>query len=167
MTSEPTGRRRFQADQSFMVLSRTFEAPISEVWAALTDPQRTAKWFGPWSGDPSSAKISVQMMAEEGAPEMDARVLECEPPRRLVLETGEGASAWHLEVDLIQQNESQVSLELSHRLSDPELASQAGPGWEFYLDRLVAAESGGDPETVSFDAYYPSQAAYYRDLFID
>lgn len=165
MTSDPSGKRHCRDDQSFLVVSRSFRAPLDEVWAAVTDPHRTAKWFGPWTGNPHSGIISVQMMAEEGAPEMEARVLECDSPRRLVLETGEGAETWHLEVDLIQQDEAQVRLELSHRLSDPELASQAGPGWEFYLDRMVAAESGGDPEAVSFDSYYPSQAGYYRELF--
>ena len=38
-----------------------------------------------------------------------------------------------------------------------------GPGWEYYLDRLVAAETGGDPATVDFDRdYYPAMAEHYR-----
>lgn len=167
MSPNPTGRRHTRADESFLVVARTFNAPIQEVWAAVTDSERTARWFGPWRGDPSSGTIWVQMMAEEGHPEMDARIVECDPPRRLVLETGAEAGGWHLELDLIQREESQVSLELSHQLRDPELASQAGPGWEFYLDRLVAAETDGDVAAVAFEDYYPSQAEYYRGLFTD
>lgn len=165
MSPNPTGRCHTHEGDAFLVVARAFNAPIEDVWASVTDPERTARWFGPWSGDPASGRIAVTMLVEEGAPSMEARVLECVPPRRLVLETGDGADAWHLELDLIQCELSQVTVELSHRLDDPELASQAGPGWEFYLDRLVAAESGGDPSAVEFEAYYPSQAGYYRALF--
>ncbi|UMG91663.1 hypothetical protein [Nocardioides sp. TF02-7] len=45
------------------------------------------------------------------------------------------------------------------------LGESMGPGWEYYLDRLVAVEGGADPATVRFDDYYPAQAPYYRDLF--
>ncbi len=47
MSPTPTGRL-FGND---LVLTRTFRAPVADVWASLTDPQRTARWFGPWQGD--------------------------------------------------------------------------------------------------------------------
>jgi hypothetical protein len=37
-----------------------------------------------------------------------------------------------------------------------------GPGWEYYLDMLVASRSGGP--LPDFGDYYPSQAAYYEGL---
>lgn len=37
--------------------------------------------------------------------------------------------------------------------------------WEYYLDRLVSAESGGDPATIDFDDDYPSQSGHYRSTF--
>ena len=41
-----------------------------------------------------------------------------------------------------------------------------GAGWEYYLDRLVAAETGGDVDAVDFDRdYYPAMAAHFRGLF--
>ena len=45
------------------------------------------------------------------------------------------------------------------------MAESVGPGWEYYLDRLVAAESGGDPASLDFDDYYPSQSEHYRSAF--
>ena len=35
-----------------------------------------------------------------------------------------------------------------------------GPGWEYYLDMLVASREG-DPQP-SFDDYYPAQHEYYQ-----
>ena len=41
-----------------------------------------------------------------------------------------------------------------------------GAGWEYYLDRLVAAETGDDVGAVDFDRdYYPAMAAHFRGLF--
>lgn len=31
-----------------LLLVRTFRAPIEDVWASLTNPESTARWFGPW-----------------------------------------------------------------------------------------------------------------------
>ena len=31
---------------------RTYPDPIEDVWSALTEPDRVARWFGLWSGDP-------------------------------------------------------------------------------------------------------------------
>lgn len=167
MTVNPTGRRHSRVDQTYLVVSRSFNTAIDDVWAALTDSNRTARWFGPWQGDPAGGKIWLEMTAEEGDAKIEARILECDAPRRLVLETGAAPHVWHLEVDLIQREDAQVSVELSHRLSDPEEAGQVGPGWEFYLDRMVAAETGGDPQAIAFETYYPAQAQYYKDLFTD
>jgi hypothetical protein len=39
-----------------------------------------------------------------------------------------------------------------------------GPGWEYYLDRLVAAETGGDVAAIDFDRdYYPAMQEHYRE----
>ena len=45
------------------------------------------------------------------------------------------------------------------------LATDVGPGWDYYLDRLVAAETGGDVVAVDFAEYHPADADHYRGLF--
>jgi uncharacterized protein YndB with AHSA1/START domain len=39
----PTGRD--------LVLIRRFRAPIEDVWASITESDRTARWFASWTGD--------------------------------------------------------------------------------------------------------------------
>lgn len=50
-----------------LVLSRTFDAKIEQVWAELTESERTVHWFGPWSGSGEpGGTISVRMAFEQG-----------------------------------------------------------------------------------------------------
>src|SRR5947207_12460528 len=87
MSPTPTGRL-FGDD---LVLTRTFRAPIADVWASLTDPERTARWFGAWEGDAAPGRtIKVQMMHEEGKPWMDLTIDACEPPTHLALSAADG-----------------------------------------------------------------------------
>lgn len=44
-------------------------------------------------------------------------------------------------------------------LDDPKSAGDVGPGWKYYLDRLVTARAA--TPRPSFDAYYPSQREHY------
>ena len=45
-------------------------------------------------------------------------------------------------------------------------AESVGPGWEYYLDRLVDAETGADPSARDFERdYYPAMRDYYRTQF--
>jgi hypothetical protein len=48
---------------------------------------------------------------------------------------------------------------------DPALADSVGPGWEYYLDRMVAAETGADPGALVWDDYYPGLRHHYRVAF--
>jgi len=42
-----------------------------------------------------------------------------------------------------------------------------GPGWEYYLDRLVAAEAGRSVAEVDYDADYPALGSSYAAMFRD
>lgn len=69
MTPKPTGRLR----GNDLVLTRSFRAPIDDVWTSITHPESTARWFGRWEGSPGAGgSIRVQMGFEEGAPWAEA-----------------------------------------------------------------------------------------------
>ena len=48
----PDRPRSPTASRSFV--TRTFHAPIDDVWAAVTEPERLARWLGTWTGDPAT-----------------------------------------------------------------------------------------------------------------
>jgi len=143
-------------------LVRTFRAPIGDVWTSLTDPQSTARWFGPWrwvdKPGPGN-QIAYTMIQEEGAPESTATVVQCVAPRLLAI-TSTGPYGVSYEITL-EQSGSTTTLTFVHHLADRGMAGDFGPGWEFYLDLLVDSREGRPYR--KFDEYYPSQMQYYRD----
>lgn len=158
MTAVPAGVRTPEG----IAIPRRIALSPSELWAWITEPDRTALWFGRWSGDPASGRVEVQLAAEEGAPTSTSTILECTAPRRLVVENGPG---WVVALDIEADGEGS-RIVLSQAMDDPELAASVGPGWEFYLDRLVAAIDGRDAGAIAFEPdYVPGQSQYYRELF--
>jgi uncharacterized protein YndB with AHSA1/START domain len=143
-------------------ITRTFRAPLEDVWAAVTEPDRLARWIGTWTGDPTTGRVDFTMTAEDGAPTEDMEIRECDPPRRLALTAHVGEDRWLLEVAL-EETDGVTTLTFSQPDIDPEAAESVGPGWEYYLDRLVAAETGGDVAAIDFGRdYYPALQEHYR-----
>lgn len=162
MTRTPAGRLFRTATGHDLVLTRTFRAPATDVWASLTEPERTARWFGPWQGDarPGST-IRVQMAYEEQQPWCDVRVEECEPPRRLAVSMVDDHGDWLLGFALTE-TDGVTELRFTQHLSSLDGVAEVGAGWEYYLDMLVASFDGTPrPE---FDEYHPGMRPYYEAL---
>ena len=162
MTNPPMARLFPTADGHDLVLSRTFRAPIEDVWASVTESERTARWFGPWEGDAGPGRtIKVQMAYEEQAPWLDVRIDVCEPPRRLAVSTNEESGTMRVEL-LLEHADGRTELRLVYHLDTNDQIGEMGPGWEYYLDMLVASRDGSP--TPSFDDYYPAMKPYYESL---
>ena len=163
MSTPPTASGSL-TESGAVVFTRRLPISREQAWAAVTDPARTARWIGPWSGDPASGTVELTMTVEEGSPTSTVEVRRCEEPVVLVVTTGPGGWVLTVRVEGDDDDESVISLEQD--IPDAESAASIGPGWDFYLDRLVEAEAGRDPDALRFDPdYYPGLAGYYRELF--
>ena len=163
MTPTTSGRRD-EREAGWVVLPRTFRMPRDEVWKAITEPERLERWIGTWSGDPAEGRVSFRMTAEgEDIPANDYVITGCRPTEHLGLEADAAGMHFELRLDLSEED-GVTTLLFAQRMSDPEVASSVGPGWEYYLDRLVAAETGGDVADVKWDDYDPALADDYRAL---
>ncbi|MFI6865942.1 SRPBCC family protein [Nocardia sp. NPDC050406] len=162
MTPQPTGRLLRTDTGRDLVLTRTFRAPIQDVWASVTEPERSARWFGPWEGEAGPGRnIKVQMVFEEGKPWFEMHIDACEPPRRLALRTTDDAGEWILDA-VLTEYAGGTELTFTQHLAPTSNVADVGPGWEYYLDAWVAAEhEAPHPE---FADYYPSMKAYYERL---
>ena len=163
--THPSGHRETRDGHDVVVLMRAFPAAVEDVWAAVTEPDRLERWMGTWEGDPANGWVGFRMTAE--SPEATAERMwidECDPPRRLATHSSTPYGDWHLALDL-EERDGVTTLTFSQRMSDPAVAADVGPGWDYYLDRLVAAETGGDVAAVDFTHYHPADSDYYRSLF--
>lgn len=161
MTKQATGQLIATALGADLVLERTFRADIVDVWASITESERTARWFASWTGTPGTGEtIKYRLMFEEGAPEGDMRIDACEPPKRLAVSTTDESGSWRLELELHTEGDRTV-LTFTHHLDDPAGADQIGPGWEYYLDLLVASRT--DDAQPQWDDYYPALKDPYAD----
>ncbi|MGW1740166.1 SRPBCC family protein [Nocardia sp. NPDC001965] len=158
----PTGRLEQTPGGHDLVLTRTYRAPIEDVWASITESERTARWFGPWEGDAAPGRtVRVKLSFEEGQPWSEYTVEVCDPPRRLALRAVDEHGSWHLEVTLTERD-GQTELAFVHHLISIEQVPEIGPGWDYYLDALGASRNGTrHPE---FDDYYPALREHYVHL---
>jgi uncharacterized protein YndB with AHSA1/START domain len=139
-------RREGEAGEEVAVLiSRTYDSAITDVWDALTDPDRVKRWFMPLSGDLRPGG-NFQLEGNAGGD-----ILDCEPPHRLRVTFGGPTSL--VELRLAPEGEDRTRLELEHTVPIEMAQSGAGalyvgPGWDggfVALDLYLRGEVVGDP----------------------
>ncbi|MGI5239651.1 SRPBCC family protein [Dactylosporangium sp. CA-139066] len=109
-----------------LLLRRTYDAPIEDVWSACTEAERLGRWLAPVEGE---LRLGGRYQLKGNA---GGEVLRCEPPRLLKVtwEMGEGMPT-EVEVRLSDDGPQRTVLELEH-------ASPAG-----IVDELVRAYGPG------------------------
>lgn len=161
MTPQPTGRIVRTEDGIDIVLTRRIHGSVEDVWASITESERTERWFGRWEGAAAvGSSIRVRMGFEEGAPWSDIRIDTCSPPEHLAVTTLDESGSWHLEIRLAGHGRHTELTFVQHR-EDTTGADDIGPGWEYYLDNLVASRDG--VPLPNFADYFPSMQSYYAD----
>lgn len=165
MTARATGRHVRRDDADTLVFERSFAAPVADVWAAVTESERLGRWIGTWRGDPASGAVRFQMNAEgDEVAEETYEIRECVPPRRLVLHAEDDYGVWDITLELTETGGTTV-LTFSQVIHEHGVVESVGPGWEYYLDRLVAVEGGQDAGALDFAGdYMPSLAPHYAAL---
>lgn len=135
---------------------RTYDTDPRDVWSALTESDRLGRWFGTWSGDPSTGTVELRMGFEDDAGPQNVTIVECEPPTRLVVDLPSPDDTWRLHLSLTGNDDGSTTLVFTQRLAEPYDATSVGPGWHYYLDRLGAVVTHA-PMDQDWDAdYYPA-----------
>lgn len=159
MSPQPTGRVVLTSAGADLILTRTFRAAIEDVWKSITDPDCTARWFGRWEGDAAPGKyVTLYLGFEQDAPPGQVLIESCRPPHHLAIAMKDEHGDWRLQISLTQTGDV-TTLTFVHHLTDATSVGDIGPGWEYYLDMLIASR-GGNP-LPSFGDYYPAQREYF------
>ena len=128
-----------------VLLRRSYDTTVQDVWDAVTDPDRMKRWFLPVSGD-LQVGGSFQLEGNAGG-----EILTCEPPRLLRVTFGDPNSI--VELRLTAQGDGATVLELEHTVPIEIAQSGAGamwvgPGWDgalLGLGLFLRGEAAGDP----------------------
>jgi uncharacterized protein YndB with AHSA1/START domain len=139
-----------------------FPASAEDVWASLTEPDRTARWFGPWEADAAPGRtIKVQMVFEDQAPWGKLHIEACDPPQRPAVSMADESGTWRMEL-LVREANGSTELRLVHHLDTEDQLGEVGPGWKYYLD-LLAATRHSSPKP-DFDDYLPCHETVLRRI---
>ncbi|MEW2163266.1 SRPBCC family protein [Streptomyces sp. NPDC007084] len=117
------GTRAYQAREARVVtLSQAYDAPVEEVWAAVTSAERIPRWFLPVSGE---LRLGGGYQLEGNA---GGTVERCEPPESFAATWEYGGDVSWIEVRLTPED-GRTRFRLDHIAHvDDERWAQFGPG---------------------------------------
>jgi uncharacterized protein YndB with AHSA1/START domain len=127
---------------------RRFPAAPAEVWSAITEPERMARWAYPGTIELRVGGAVRFDYGEQG--EGNGVVLACVENSLLEYEWGEGSDQWHIRYDLVDDGEGGTVLTFDHFLPDPSNAEFAA-GWHWHLERLGEIVVGRETADVQSD----------------
>jgi uncharacterized protein YndB with AHSA1/START domain len=151
------GTLEIDGNRRRLCFERIFEAPPEEVWSALTDPTRLARWLAPGSvGEKPSDAVSLDF-GDGGT--VTGAVLRFEPPHLLEYQwrfSGEDESIVRY---TLHAEEARTRLVLEHLALGTDHAVGYAAGWHAHLDALRDEIEGG---TGSWDERFAAVLPSYR-----
>jgi uncharacterized protein YndB with AHSA1/START domain len=142
-----------------------FDTGIDDLWSALTDPRRLARWYGEVEGDlRPGGEFHARVI---GAGERIGRVDACEPPRRLLLtmrdpdpQPGQPEETV-IEAQLTADG-GQTILVVEDRGMPPDLLAAYGAGVQIHVENLATHVAGHEPGDT--EARWDELLPAYQDL---
>jgi len=177
MTSNTRGGDRIlgslrSADGKGVVrLEDRYDTDIDDLWSAITDPGRLARWYGEVEGDLRLGG-EFRVYIEAADIESTGRVEACEPPRRLLVTTretdesyrkGQGVPPFDQSLDAtLTADGDQTILVIEVQGMPVDKIAFYGAGWQIHAENLAAYLAGHEPGDTEarWDELVPS----YQDL---
>lgn len=128
-----------------------YETDIDDLWSALTDPVRLARWHGEVTGDlRPGGEFRLYIAADDL--ELTGRVEACEPPRRLLVTTRETEESYRkgqgvppfderVEATLAPDGDRTVLVIEVEGMPLDKIAFY-GAGWQIHAENLAAYLAG-------------------------
>ena len=133
-----------------------YDTDIDDLWSAVTDPDRLARWFGEVDGELSQRGEFRVHIADAG--DRTGQVEACEPPQRLVVTTretdesyrrGQGVppfdAVWEL---TLTADGDRTILVIEVKGMPLEKIAFFGAGWQIHAENLAAYLAGREPDDV-------------------
>lgn len=161
---EVRGALRIDDGVGVVRIEMTVAAPADDVWAAVTQPARLAKWLGEVDGDlRAGGRYTARFFPSgwDGA----GQVLECEPGRRFLVESAEpDQRSTRDELVLIPEGD-RTRVVVTKRGAPAQWIAAFGVGVQIHVENLAAHLAGGGP--VDPDPYWAQLLPRYERLAAD
>lgn len=148
------------AGRSVLRFVRRYATTLADVWSAITEADRTARWAFRAEMEPKSGGALRFDFGEHGS--THGTIIEWAEPSVLEYEWSQGDSTWRLRFELTDDGDGGTILTLDHLLPDPTDPSFAA-GWHWHLDRLGIHLAGDVPPDVASDEQFDSLLADYQN----
>lgn len=154
------GNIRLDGARRIVTVSRELSASRAEVWDAIVDPDRMARWLGRLERNGDRFVLTMSSSNDQSA---TGEILVCTRPERIEASWSHGAEPETLVQADLEQTDGGTRLTLTHRRMPAVKAAEYGADWEDFLTGLAAllgAGSGGEGDATG-DA--PDAGAAYRE----
>jgi uncharacterized protein YndB with AHSA1/START domain len=151
-----------------------YDTDIADLWSALTDPGRLARWYGNVAGDLRPGG-EFRLYVESAEIDCTGRVEACEPPRRLLVTTretdesyqrGQGAPPFDEVIEAtLTADGDQTILVIEVRGVPLDKIAFYGAGWQIHAENLAAHLAGH--EQGEDEARWNELVPPYQDLAAD
>jgi uncharacterized protein YndB with AHSA1/START domain len=141
-----------------------YDTDIDDLWSAITDPRRLARWFGKVEGDlrpGGEFRLTVDASGWDGT----GRVEACEAPLRLLVTTREMTEPFDKTIEAtLTADGDQTILVIEVGGVPLDKIAFFGAGWQMHAEDLAAHLAGRERATEArFDELVPP----YQDLAAD
>jgi uncharacterized protein YndB with AHSA1/START domain len=139
-----------------------YATDIDDLWSALTDPDRLARWYGQVDGELGLGG-EFRMYVDASGWEGTGRVEACEPPRRLMVTTKELSESFRKTVEAtLTSEDDHTVLVIEVRGMPLDKIAFFGAGWQIHTEDLAAYLAGG--ERGDTEARWDELVPPYQDL---
>jgi uncharacterized protein YndB with AHSA1/START domain len=146
------GSLRSEEGKGVVRVEDRYDTNIDDLWSAITDPGRLARWFGQVNGD---LRLGGQFHLDLGPDgERNGRVEACEPPKRLRVTMRESDESWRkghgappfdatVEAALTTDGDQTILVIKVQGMPLDRIAFY-GAGWQIHAENLAHYVAGRD-----------------------
>ena len=147
------GKLRSQDGAGVVRIEDRYDTDIDDLWTAITDPSRLARWHSQVEGDlRPGGRFRIFVASDDW--EGTGRVEACEPPRRLRITSRESDESWRrgrgappfdevVDAALTPDGDKTILVVEVRGLPLDRIAAY-GAGWQIHAENLAAYVAGRD-----------------------
>ena len=141
-TNRILGTLRAENGKGVVHIEDRYDTTIEDLWTAITDPGRLARWYGEVKGD---LRVGGEFYSHlhAGGWEGTSRIEVCEPPRRLVIRGAEPGGPEVVNEITLTADGDQTILVLEERGMPLEQVAGWGAGNQIHVEDLASYLAGG------------------------